>query len=62
MAVNSLKTYTVTISPAENVYDESQVLKSIFESIYGMTHTGGQENSNTVHLTENEKLMKGDSI
>ena len=52
------KSYTVTVSPSENVYDETQLFKSIFESLYAVTHTEIQEDADTDPPSE----MKGDSI
>ena len=55
------KTYTVTFSPAENVYDEAQLLKSIFESIDAVADAEVQDGDNSP-APETEESTKGDSI
>ena len=61
MTAKKSKIYSVTLSPAGNVYDESQLLKSIFESIFAVTHTKVQESAYVLPPKEPENPMKGDS-
>ena len=54
MAVKKSKIYTVTVSSSENVYDEQQLYKSIFESIYAIS----QESSKASVYPVPEELEK----
>jgi len=36
------RTYTVTVSSAENVYDEQQLFRSIFESLYAISQDSAE--------------------
>ena len=45
MAKKTKKTYTVTFSSSENVYDNSQLLTSIFEGIDAVTNSAVQVGS-----------------
>ena len=36
MAAKSKITYTVKVSASENVYDEKQLLRSVYESLYSI--------------------------
>ena len=61
VATKKSKTYTVTFSPSENVYSETQLLKSIYESLYAVANAENQEAVNTAPIPETGVQMKGDS-
>jgi hypothetical protein len=54
VAQKTPKTYTVTISSAENAYDDQQLLKSIFESMY----VASKDSSKGVSLPESEETQE----
>jgi len=61
VSVQKSKNYSVTLSSAGNVYDESQLLRSIFESIFAVTQTKILENTNATPPAKAVNPTKGDS-
>ena len=58
VAAKKNKNYMVTFSSSEKVYDESQLLKSIFESLYAVTQAITQEGANPVSASEKIEQKK----
>lgn len=54
--------FTVTSSPAGIAYDETQLLKSIFECIDAVVYTEVRDGEDVSSIPEPEKLTKGESI
>jgi len=54
VAAKEVKKYTVTFSSSENAYEEQQLFRSIFESLYAIS----QDNSTFSSVTAPEEPRK----